>query len=125
MSISKIAMLTFGMVILTSSAFLAQQAAGQAPPNVATQCDECPNQLAFCLGQAGSDQGAIDQCNADNAACIQEFCPLVAGSLTPIDTTMVLAAGVQSISAWMIPIIVSAAGIAIVIARKFSKYQPI
>ena len=52
-------------------------------------------------------------------------CQLVAGSLTPIDTTMVLAAGVQSISAWMIPIIVSAAGIAIVIARKFSKYQPI
>jgi len=50
------------------------------------------------------------------------FCqgfPLVAGSLTPIDSTMVLVAGAQSISAWMIPVIVAGIGIAIVIARKF------
>jgi len=44
---------------------------------------------------------------------------VVAGSLTPIDTTMVLVAGAQSISAWMIPVIVSGIGFAIVIARKF------
>ncbi len=46
-------------------------------------------------------------------------CQIVGGSLTPIDTTMVLVAGAQSISAWMIPVIVSGIGIAIVIARKF------
>jgi len=45
--------------------------------------------------------------------------PMVAGSLTPIDTTMVLVAGAQSISAWMIPVIVAGIGFAIVIARKF------
>jgi len=45
--------------------------------------------------------------------------PLVAGSLTPIDTTMVLVAGTHSVAAWMIPVIVSAIGFAIVIARKF------
>ena len=43
----------------------------------------------------------------------------VGGSLTPIDTTMVLVAGAQSISAWMIPVIVAGIGFAIVIARKF------
>ena len=45
--------------------------------------------------------------------------PMVGGSLIPIDTTMVLVAGAQSISAWMIPVIVAGIGIAIVIARKF------
>ncbi len=44
---------------------------------------------------------------------------VVAGSLTPIDTTMVLVASAQSTSAWMIPVIVAGIGFAIVIARKF------
>jgi len=44
---------------------------------------------------------------------------VVGGSLIPIDTTMLLAAGAQSISAWMIPVIVAGIGFAIVIARKF------
>ena len=43
----------------------------------------------------------------------------VGGELIPLDTTMVLAAGAQYTAAWMIPVIVSAIGIAIVIARKF------
>ncbi len=43
----------------------------------------------------------------------------VGGTPIPIDTTMVLVAGAQSISAWMIPIIVAGIGFAIVIARKF------
>jgi len=43
----------------------------------------------------------------------------VGGELIPLDTTMVLAAGAQYTAAWMIPVIVSGIGIAIVIARKF------
>ena len=43
----------------------------------------------------------------------------VGGDLIPLDTTMVLVAGTQSVAAWMIPVIVSVIGIAIVIARKF------
>ncbi len=43
----------------------------------------------------------------------------VGGELIPLDTTMVLVAGTQSVAAWMIPVIVSAIGIGIVIARKF------
>jgi len=45
--------------------------------------------------------------------------PMVGGDMIPIDSTMVLAAGAQYTAAWMIPVIVSAIGIGIVIARKF------
>jgi len=44
---------------------------------------------------------------------------VVGGTLIPIDTTMVLVAGAQSTSAWMIPVIVTGIGFSIVIARKF------
>jgi len=43
----------------------------------------------------------------------------VGGEFIGIDSTMVLAAGAQYTAAWMIPVIVSAIGIGIVIARKF------
>jgi len=43
----------------------------------------------------------------------------VGGELIPLDTTMILVAGAQTNAAWMIPVIVSAIGIGIVIARKF------
>jgi len=43
----------------------------------------------------------------------------VGGELLPIDTTALLLAGAQMNAAWMIPVIVSAIGIGIVIARKF------
>ena len=44
---------------------------------------------------------------------------LVGGELIPLDTTMILVAGTQSVASWMIPVIVSGIGFAIVIARKF------
>ena len=43
----------------------------------------------------------------------------VGGEFIGIDTTAVLAAGAQNTAAWMIPVILAAAGIGIVIARKF------
>jgi len=43
----------------------------------------------------------------------------VGGEIIPLDYTMVLVAGTQTTAAWMIPVIVSAIGIGIVIARKF------
>ncbi len=43
----------------------------------------------------------------------------VGGELIPLETTMVLVAGAQYNAAWMIPVLVSAIGIGIVIARKF------
>ena len=44
---------------------------------------------------------------------------VIGGEIIPIDTTALLLAGVQTNAAWMIPVIVSAIGIGIVIARKF------
>ncbi|MCH6586349.1 MAG: hypothetical protein IH792_04905 [Thaumarchaeota archaeon] len=43
----------------------------------------------------------------------------VGGDIIPLDTTMILVAGSQNTAAWMIPVIVSGIGFAIVIARKF------
>ena len=43
----------------------------------------------------------------------------IGGEMIPLDATMVLAAGAQYTAAWMIPVLVSAIGIGIVIARKF------
>ncbi len=43
----------------------------------------------------------------------------VGGEMIPLDATMILVAGTHTAAAWMIPIIISAIGIGIVIARKF------
>ncbi len=43
----------------------------------------------------------------------------VGGKLIPVDSTALLLAGTYSNAAWLIPVIVSAVGIGIVIARKF------
>jgi len=52
--------------------------------------------------------------------CIEGSClPLVGGELIPLDTTSLIVAGAQMNASWMIPVIVSGIGIAIVIARKF------
>ena len=51
--------------------------------------------------------------------CGADFCPDVGGVFEGVDTTALLVAGAQMNAAWMIPAIVSAIGIAIVIARKF------
>jgi len=47
------------------------------------------------------------------------FGQAVGGDFIPLDSTMVLVAGAQYTAAWMIPVIVSGIGFAIVIARKF------
>ncbi len=50
---------------------------------------------------------------------IPSICTPVGGIKLPIDTTALLLASAQSMSLWIIPVIVSAIGIGIVIARKF------
>jgi len=51
--------------------------------------------------------------------CTADFCPSVGGVFEGVDTTSLLVSGAQMNAAWMIPVIVSGIGIAIVIARKF------
>ncbi len=64
-----------------------------------------------------------DQCDGAGACSGLSVC--VVGTVLPIDTTAVLVAGTHMTASWMIPVIVAGIGIGIVIARKFSKYQPI
>jgi len=54
--------------------------------------------------------------------CISGICPsvvFVGGEFIGVDSTSLLVAGAQTNAAWMIPVLISAIGIAIVIARKF------
>ena len=81
--------------------------------------------------------GCPDDCN-NQGECISELCvcnigfsgtacevvdfpsdgSIVGGELVPTNTTSLLLAGTFSFAAWMIPVIVSAIGIGIVLARK-------
>jgi len=49
----------------------------------------------------------------------KSFGMAIGGEIIPLDSTMILLAGTHSVAAWMIPVIVSGIGIAVVIARKF------
>jgi len=94
MSISKIAVLTFGMVILTSSTFLAQQAFAGQPPTC--------------------EPGYIYD---GNNLCIKD--PNVGGLVVPISESEVLGELAQQYSLWLIPSI-TAIGIATyLVKRKF------
>ncbi len=77
---------------------------GQCVPD-----DQCPNGVYPPLSILNA---AVRHC-----ASIQMMA--VGGEMIPLDTTMILVAGTQTAAAWMIPVIVSGIGIAIVIARKF------
>jgi len=48
---------------------------------------------------------------------------VVGGEIIPLDTTMILLAGTQSVAAWMFPIIVSAAGIGLLIQAQKTKLK--
>jgi len=103
----------------------------------------CDQQTNICL-----PGDPIPECCASDSdcgffdVCIPEVCDLqtniclsgdpipgcfveVGGELIPLDTTSLILAGTQTTVSWLIPVTVSAIGIAIVIARKFSKYQPV
>ncbi len=82
-------------------------------------CAECEVQLQDCLIFAGNPTEE-QQCRDQFQECLlfASDCA-VGGSMIQMETTSILAAGAQYTAAWMIPVIVSAIGIGIVIARKF------
>ncbi len=64
---------------------------------------------------------AREQCNLGLCVSVQPDAPLcpVGGYIIPVESTPVILAGAQTSASWMIPVIVSGIGFAIVIARKF------
>jgi len=116
MKIVKTGILLLSMTVLMTSLFVTQEAfAGE------DTCQECRNQLSDCLLFAGSPSEE-QQCRDDFQECIlfvfDDTCA-VGGSMIQMETTSILAAGAQYTAAWMIPTLIAAAGIGIVIARKF------
>ena len=72
--------------------------------------EQCPNGIYPPVGGSNFN-GVIPHC-----ALVRM---MVGGDIIPLDTTMILVSGAQHTAAWMIPVLISAIGIAIVIARKF------
>jgi len=110
--------IAFLSISLIASFGLASNQAFAGPvfelPNEPTPCEDCQTGLDAC---SPTDQQCMDQWNSclDRLMCRSA----VGGDMIQMQTTSVLAAGAQYTAAWMIPVIVSAIGIGIVIARKF------
>jgi len=79
-------------------------------------CDQCQGIYEQCVGGIGA---TVQDCDAWLEGCLEALCRAIGGDMIQMQTTSVLAAGAQYTAAWMIPVLVSGIGIAIVIARKF------
>jgi len=110
MKIAKIGILLLSMTVLMTSVFLTEQAFAGEPT-----CKFCQDQLDQCPdGPPGLS------CRIQWQGCLDELmCSAVGGDMIQMETTSILAAGAQYTAAWMIPTLIAAAGIGIVIARKF------
>jgi len=86
--------------------------------NGPSTCEECFEQYRQC-----DPFFASDPCHEQLLQCFEnnrlQCLAAVGGEKIQMQTTSILAAGTQYTAAWMIPVIVSAIGIGIVIARKF------
>ncbi len=85
-------------------------------------CIQCDFDVANCILTSDRSPSAIEACFAIFDSCLETnrcFDPTVGGEFIVIDSTALLVTGAQMNAAWMIPVIVSAIGIGIVIARKF------
>ncbi len=108
-------------------------------PSIQVACAQ-PNGNFLCIFVGNSEVGAAsvtecldDGCIAAGGRCVPildvtaqngiGFCmcefPAVGGWFLQVDKPSILIAGAQYTAAWMLPVIVSAIGIGIVIARKF------
>jgi len=61
---------------------------------------------------------AFKSCPTGSGGVLPECSPLIAGSMTTIDSTMVLVAGAQGMLSWIVPVVVAGVGFVIVISRK-------
>jgi len=96
---------------------------GGALPDCASDNEVHDPNSGMCVPSDDCPNGVVDDGAGPHCALVGPS-QAVGGEFVGIDSTMVLVAGTQTTAAWMIPAVVSAAGIAIVIGRKFSKYQP-
>jgi len=92
---------------------------GLIPPG--TTCVDC--ELDFQECEEGGMTG-YDECAAIRDSCRRALmCTAVGGEFIGIETTSVLVAGTQTTAAWMIPIIVAAAGFGLLIQTQKTKLK--
>jgi len=114
---AKISIALLSISLIASFGLTSNQAfAGIGVPE---DCEDCQILKNFCETSRFFSDEARDQCFQNYMDCSAQFCRAVGGEFIGIETTSVLAAGAQYTAAWMIPVIVSGIGIAIVITRKF------
>ncbi len=82
--------------------------------------NQCLDDL-MCRSAVGGDMIQMETTSDFWNQCLDDLMcrSAVGGGMIQMETTSVLAAGAQYTAAWMIPVIVSGIGIAVVIARKF------
>ena len=120
MSIKKTGILLLSMTVLVTSVILSNQAYAGRPDICETNCSrEAIVRQLQCEQQGGTQEECALEAEAFLNDCIRNCRSAVGGEFIGIETTSVLVAGAQNTAAWMIPVIVSAIGIGIVIARKF------
>jgi len=126
LALKTIGIAIFSISMLISFGLTSNQAfAGITPPTSCEECDFFQDEFdRLCINNSANSQSISLECEEilqilEN--CRETICPAAAvgGDMIQMQTTSVLAAGAQYTAAWMIPVIVSAIGIAIVIARKF------
>jgi len=114
MSISKIAILTFGMAILASSVLISNQAYA----NIPTTCEGCLVELNQCNDTPDQCLDQFNFCLIANE--ISECFPpvAVAGLPVPINESEVFGELAQQYSLWLIPSIAAIGIAAFLIKRK-------
>ncbi len=114
------ALKTKGIAIFSISVLisfgLASNQAFAGDQELPQSCDQC--QVIYEQCQAGTGT-TVQDCDAWLDGCLKALCRAIGGDMIQMETTSILAAGAQYSMAWMIPVLVSAIGIGIVIARKF------
>jgi len=79
-------------------------------------CADCDDLVQQCKADPFGPPDSV--CEAFGDDCRAQLCRAIGGDMIQMETTSVLVAGSHSVAAWMIPVLVSAIGIGIVIARK-------
>ncbi len=120
LALKKIGIAIFSISVLVSFGLTSNQAfAGlDLVLNGPLTCADC-QAISNCNPADFISIPAFEQCVQNYMDCKAQFCRAIGGAMIQMETTSVLAAGAQYTAAWMIPVIVSGIGIAIVIARKF------
>jgi len=106
----------FSISMLISFGLTSNQAFAGEGTTLPESCDQCEVIYQQCLQGIGVTG---PNCQQWLDGCVEALCKAIGGDMIQMETTSVLAAGAQYTAAWMIPVIVSGIGFAIVIARKF------